>query len=86
MKYVLLTFKKDARYKEGERLYSKEEVEADSESTIQYITERRKSLDFRCMFTPATKIVRNFMTGSEVEIAWDTPHCCDPSTETYWSM
>lgn len=33
-----------------------------------------------------TKKVRNLMTGEEVEIDSNTPHCCDPSTETYWSM
>lgn len=33
-----------------------------------------------------TKVVRSLMTGKEVVIRKDTPHCCDPSTETYWSM
>jgi hypothetical protein len=33
-----------------------------------------------------TKIVKNLMTGADVEIDINTPHCCDPSTETYWSM
>jgi hypothetical protein len=26
------------------------------------------------------------MTGQDIEIAEDTPYCCDPSTERYWSM
>ena len=34
----------------------------------------------------ATKTVRNLMSGKEVEIAVDTPLCCDPSSETYWCM
>ena len=34
----------------------------------------------------ATKTVRNLMSGKEVEIAVDTPLCCDPSKETYWCM
>lgn len=33
-----------------------------------------------------TKKVRNLISGKEIEIASNTPHCCDPSTETYWSM
>ena len=33
-----------------------------------------------------TKKVRNLMSGEEVEISVDTPRCCDPSSETYWSM
>lgn len=35
---------------------------------------------------PKTKKVTNLMSGKEVEIASDTPLCCDPSSETYWSM
>ena len=35
---------------------------------------------------PATKIVKNLMSGKEIEIDYDTPLCCDPSSETYWSM
>ena len=35
---------------------------------------------------PKTRKVRSLMTGAEIEIPYDTPSCCDPSTETYWSM
>ena len=35
---------------------------------------------------PKMKTVKNLMTGVVIEIPADTPHCCDPSTETYWSM
>jgi len=30
--------------------------------------------------------VKNLMTGAEVEIPSNTPLCCDPSSETYWTM
>ena len=33
-----------------------------------------------------TKVVKNLMTGKDVEIAEDTPWCCNPASETYWSM
>lgn len=33
-----------------------------------------------------TRKVRNLMTGKEIEIDVNTPYCCDPSTERYWSM
>lgn len=33
-----------------------------------------------------TKKVKSLMTGQEVEISVNTPLCCDPSSETYWSM
>ena len=32
------------------------------------------------------KKVRNLMTGQEIEIDSNTPRCCDPSSEAYWSM
>lgn len=34
----------------------------------------------------AMKTVRNLMSGKEIQIPVDTPLCCDPSSETYWSM
>lgn len=40
---------------------------------------------FDAKYPVGTKIVKNLMTGQDIEIAEDTPHCCDPSTETYWS-
>ena len=30
--------------------------------------------------------VRSLMTGQEVEIPSNTPWCCRPDSETYWSM
>ena len=33
-----------------------------------------------------TKKVVSLMTGKEVEIPSNTPRCCDPSSELYWSM
>ena len=33
-----------------------------------------------------TKRVRSLMTNQEIEIDVNTPLCCDPSSETYWSM
>jgi len=32
------------------------------------------------------KKVKNLMTGKEIEIDADTPNCCNPASETYWSM
>jgi hypothetical protein len=32
------------------------------------------------------KVVKNLMSQKQIVIDKDTPMCCDPSTETYWSM
>ena len=39
-----------------------------------------------CQFIEKKKTVKNMMSGRPVEISVNTPHCCDPSTETYWSQ
>ena len=33
-----------------------------------------------------TKVVKNLMTGKEVEILASTPYICNPAMEAYWSM
>jgi hypothetical protein len=33
-----------------------------------------------------TREVTNLLSGKKVIIAANTPLCCDPSSETYWSM
>lgn len=32
------------------------------------------------------KTVKNLMTDQDVEIDSNTPWCCNPASETYWSM
>ena len=56
--------------------------------TIEQIKAEIASLEsqLKALEKPKTKKVKNFMTGATIEIAEDTPYCCDPSTELYWSM
>ncbi len=32
------------------------------------------------------KLVKSYMTGEWVLISEDTPWCCNPASESYWSM
>lgn len=41
---------------------------------------------FMIKYPVGKKVVKNLMTGEPIVIAEDTPYCCDPSTERYWSM
>ena len=43
-------------------------------------------LGFRFEWFPLMKTVRNLMTGALVEIDYNTPRSCDPSSELYWTM
>ena len=40
----------------------------------------------RDTYTAPKITVRNLMTGKPVIIDADTPWCCNPASETYWSM
>ena len=41
---------------------------------------------FNLKYPVGTKVVKSLMTGQNVTIAEDTPWCCNPASETYWSM
>ena len=40
----------------------------------------------RASYTAPKITVKNLMSGKPVEIDADTPWCCNPASETYWSM
>lgn len=54
------------------------------------ISNTRKKLNGTVMHSDSyvrkTKMVKNLITGADVEIDVNTPRCCDPSTDLYWSM
>ena len=90
-KWVVEVYRKDARCKAGEKLQEKFEYQGVTEAGMQTLIENMQTSAFptakyRVVFHPATKIVKNLMTGNDVEIAYDTPRYCDPSSEAYWSM
>jgi hypothetical protein len=90
--HTMYIYKTDRRTKTGERLVSttvwqhRDEAEMKREvRELQYQLYPTK-LGFRIEFHPTTKIVKNLMTGQDVEIDRDTPWCCNPASESYWSM
>lgn len=90
--YTMYIYKLDKRTKSGERLVSttvwqhRDEAEMKREvRELQYELYPVK-LGFRIEFHSTMKTVKNLMTGKDVEIDRDTPWCCNPASETYWSM
>lgn len=89
--WTMYIYAQDRRYTEGRRLYSTSVWEGRDEQGMQrevdelhlHTYPRKK---FSIEFFPTTKQVKNLMTGEMVEIPWDTPRSCDPSSELYWSM
>jgi hypothetical protein len=84
--YTLYVYKTDRRYKAGERLVSTTVWRDRSEAEMKRLT---SSLDIepdhRYEYFPTMVTVKNLMTGQDVQIDRDTPWCCNPASESYWS-
>ena len=89
--YTMYIYKTDRRTKSGERLVSttvwrdrddngmRREVSGLFDLYPPY-------LGYRVEYHPTTKTVKSLMTGQDVQIDRDTPWCCNPASESYWSM
>lgn len=90
--WIVTVFKKDRRCKTGERKTGQYPFRGmDREAVGRELLELSAALypmrdGWRFEVEPATKTVKNLMTGEDVEIASDTPWCCNPASESYWSM
>ena len=90
--WIVSVYKRDQRYKAGERFVARYPFKGMARDTVaRELSALSQQLypaaqGWRFDVTPATKTVKNLMTGEDVEIAWDTPRSCDPSSELYWSM
>ncbi len=90
--WIVTVYKRDRRTKSGERFVNRypfsgmdrDTVERELLDLAQQLYPKRDGWRFEVQ--PATKTVRNLMSGQDVEIPYDTPRCCDPSSELYWSM
>jgi outer membrane protein assembly factor BamD (BamD/ComL family) len=89
--HTMYIYRFDRRCKTGERLFSttvwqhRDEAEMKREvRELQY--ELYPTSKFRIEFHPTMQTVKNLMTGQDVEIDRDTPWCCNPASETFWSM
>ena len=89
--YTMYILKADRRIKTGERrVYTYVLENRDEAGMLREAAELGDvypaSKGYRFEWFPTTKTVKNLMSGKDVEIAWDTPRSCDPSSELYWSM
>lgn len=90
--YTVYIYKADQRTKTGERAVSttvwRDRDHAGMQREIQELRYELypASKGFRIEFHPTMVTVKNLMTGQDVQIDRDTPWCCNPASETYWSM
>jgi outer membrane protein assembly factor BamD (BamD/ComL family) len=89
--FTMYIYKLDKRTKTGERLVSttvwtaRDEASMEREIYELHIHHYPRGL-FRIEALPKMVTVKNLMTGKDVEIDRDTPWCCNPASEAYWSM
>ena len=88
--FTLYVYKQDRRTKSGERaVMTRVFTNETHESMTNMVAALRNILPqnppHRVEFHPTTVTVKNLMTGQDVEIDRDTPWCCSPASETYWS-
>lgn len=90
--YTVYVRKADGRTKSGFRSISTKVVTDVTEYEIQARVKLMNNLYaempglYEVSYAPARMTVKSLMTGQDVEIAADTPWCCNPASETFWSM
>lgn len=90
--FTLYVYKTDRRYKSGERAVRTQVVPNITEKlmakTVAILVAEQypAALGYRVEYHPSKIVVNNLMTGKPVEIDRDTPWCCNPASESYWSM
>jgi hypothetical protein len=88
--WTMYTYKADKRYKEGKRLLFTrvltDMTEQDMKSIVSASAFLHRSKGYTFEYFPTTRTVKNLMTGAMVEIPYDTPRSCDPSSELFWTM
>ena len=89
--HTMYIYKLDKRTKTGERLVSttvwtdRDEAGMKRECAELFDLYPAK-LGYRFEYHPKMVTVKNLMTGKDIQIDRDTPWCCNPASETYWSM
>ena len=89
MMYTMNIYRFDKRTKSGERLFGTYEFDRKDAAAMDREIKELKRLypakQFRFEYYEKYKTVKSLMTGKDVQIDADTPWCCNPQSETFWS-
>ena len=86
MMYTLEVYARDRRCKSGERLHLKQDYDTDNRSMLEHTVRHTwPSPHYRWVLHETWILRRNAMTGEDFYERYDTPWCCSPAGETYWS-
>jgi len=89
--YTMYIYKTDRRTRSGERLVSttvwRDRTDAGMKRESAELFQLYPATQgYRFEYFPTMKTVKNLMTGKDIQIDRDTPWCCNPASESYWSM
>jgi len=86
--YTVEVYKADRRTTKGERrVLVRDHSDADLDSLRHLYSTTWLARDgYRCEFHETWVMRKNMITDSWFRERYDTPLCCSPSSETYWSM
>jgi hypothetical protein len=90
MLYTVEVYLKDRRFKAGEHMVNKQDLEFDTPEAAaawgpsMYGHDHSRSYRFEVHETYVLR--KNMMGGAEYKERYDTPRHCSPSSEAYWSM
>lgn len=90
--YIVEIYKKDRRYKDGERICRVVQLENETAAWVNlYVDSMRSNFytqdKYRLVLKPKYVTVRSLMTGRDVQIdSAARGTVCDPSQERFWSM
>ena len=89
--WTLEVYVQDRRVKAGQRLQGKYDY---TNVDLKWMQEEMRDLQTRLYPQPKYRIElhetwvtrQNLLGGKEYQERYDTPRCCSPSTEAYWSQ
>ena len=85
--YTLEVYKADRRTRKGERQVLKRDYEVDNLSMFEHTVKHTwPAGQFRTEIHQTYVTRTNLMGGAAYQERYDTPRCCSPSSEAYWSM
>jgi len=89
MNYTIEVYKKDGRCKKGEKLKEKVDMmDVDTLEEVEAIASKMypASKGYRIEIHETMVERFNLMSRKLYMERYDTPICCSPASETYWSM
>jgi len=84
--YTIEIWKQDARTKMGKRMIGKYSEMGTRKEIHKFAKNMYHGEEVEINIFETYVVRKNLMSGKEYKERYDTPICCSPSSETFWSM